>query len=59
MDGDQKPEKSKVWDIVLLKDSGAWEGFRAPESALRKTANYLVVLFLVAAFGIVGWLWSR
>jgi hypothetical protein len=59
MNDAQKAEKSKIWDIVLLKDNGAWEGFRAPESALRKTVNYLVVLFLVAAFSIVGWLWSR
>ncbi|MEO5667211.1 MAG: hypothetical protein ABIR96_04055 [Bdellovibrionota bacterium] len=55
----QKAEKSKIWDIVLLKDNGSWEGFRAPAKALHKTVNYLVVLFLVAAFGSVGWLWSR
>jgi len=59
MNESQKAEKSKIWDIVLLKDNGSWEGFRAPELALRKTVNYLVVLFLIAAFGSVGWLWSR
>jgi len=59
MEEPQKAEKSKIWDIVLLKDNGAWEGFRAPEKALKKTVNYLVVLFLIAAFSSVGWLWSR
>jgi hypothetical protein len=59
MNESQKAEKSKIWDIVLLKDNGAWEGFRAPELALRKTVNYFVVLFLLAAFASVGWLWSR
>jgi|GEM_PF-2042582 len=55
----QLVEKSKVWDLVLLKDNGTWEGFRAPETALRKTINYVVLLLLVASFSLVGWLWSR
>lgn len=54
-----KSSKSRVWDIILLKDSGAWEGFRAPEHALRRTVNYIVVLLLVASLALIGWVWSR
>lgn len=54
-----KSSKSRVWDIILLKDSGAWEGFRAPEHALRRTVNYIVVLLIVASLALVGWVWSR
>jgi hypothetical protein len=55
----QNSEKSKVWDLVLLKENGTWEGFRAPETALRKTIHYIVLLLFIASFSLVGWLWSR
>jgi hypothetical protein len=52
-------KKSKVWDVVLLREGGGWEGFRAPETALRKTVNYIVLLFVLGSLSLVGWLWSR
>ena len=55
----QTKRNGRIWDIILLKDSGAWEGFRAPEAALNRTVNYIVVLFVVASLSLVGWLWSR
>ncbi len=55
----ESKRKKRVWDIILLKDSGAWDGFRAPESALNRTVNYVVVLFVIASLSLVGWLWSR
>lgn len=55
----QNSAKSKVWDLVLLKDNGTWEGFRAPERALRTTINYLVLLIVIASISLVGWMWSR
>lgn len=56
---EETKRKGRVWDIILLKDSGTWEGFRAPEKALNRTVNYIVVLFIVASLSLVGWLWSR
>lgn len=52
------PEE-KSWQILVIRRNGAWFGFRTPLESLRRAANYLSLVSLLAVVGTAGWLLSR
>ncbi len=56
---DEKQKDSRLWDVFVLRNDGHWVGMRASWPALRRLLTYLVLVFLVAAISLIGWVWTR
>lgn len=52
-------KRPRFWDVLVVRQDGQWVGFRAPWSALRRTASSLSFIFLLCVLSLTGWLLSR
>jgi hypothetical protein len=51
--------RSKFWDIIVVRQDGEWLGFRAPFQSLRRTASFFGLLLVLCMLATTGWLVTR
>ncbi len=52
-------DENAFWDVLVVRRTGQWFGFRAPWKSLQRVTTLLALLFLVSAVAGTGWLVAR